>query len=80
MRVERSFKKEMPMQRVTPEVTAALDRLVQIDDIIYGEAKALYERFLKQYPERARTGGNFSKVHATNRRKRRARRPAMARE
>ena len=80
MRVERSFKKEMPMQRVTPEVTAALDRLVQIDDIIYGEAKALYERFLKQYPERARTGGNFSKMHATNGRKRRTRRPAVARE
>jgi len=80
IRVQRSFKKEMPMQRVTPEVTAALDRLVQIDDIIYGEAKALYEGFLKQYPERARTGGNLSRMPATNGRKRRTRRPAMARE
>src|SRR5437588_543883 len=80
IRVQRSFKKEMPMQRVTPEVTAALDRLVQIADIIYGEAKALYGRFLKQYPERAGTGGNLSRMPATNGRKRRTRRPAMARE
>ncbi len=80
MRIHRSFKKEMPMQRVTPEVTAALDRLVQIDDIIYSEAKALYEGFLKQYPERARTGDNLSGMHSANGRKRRTRRPAMARE
>ena len=36
------FKKNLRRQSVTAEIEAAVSRLVVLDDIVYGEAKALY--------------------------------------
>ncbi len=46
-----NFKRSMEKQPITRRCEAALDGLVQLDNIVYEESKKLYERRLAEFPQ-----------------------------